>query len=48
MQINLFNIYLQSLLFNPAKPYARGQGPNCSDIEMMIDCMVFIDNMIIY
>lgn len=28
------------MLFNPTKPFARGQGPNCADIELMIDCMV--------
>lgn len=31
---------VKALLFNPAKPFARGQGPNCSDIDLMIDCMV--------
>lgn len=31
---------LKALLFNPAKPFARGQGPNCSDIDLMIDCWV--------
>ncbi|XP_031626332.1 neurofibromin isoform X2 [Contarinia nasturtii] len=31
---------IKALLFNPSKPFARALGPNCSDIELMIDCMV--------
>lgn len=34
------DFYLQTLLFSPTKPYSRGQGTNCTDLEMMIDCMV--------
>ena len=31
---------LKTLLFNPTKPFTRGQGCNVSDIDMMIDCFV--------
>lgn len=31
---------LKSLLFNPVKPFSRGQGYNFADIELMIDCWV--------
>uniref|UniRef100_A0A182J2N7 Ras-GAP domain-containing protein n=1 Tax=Anopheles atroparvus TaxID=41427 RepID=A0A182J2N7_ANOAO len=31
---------LKALLFNPAKPFSRGQGYNFQDIELMIDCWV--------
>lgn len=31
---------LKALLFNPAKPFSRGQGYNFADIELMIDCWV--------
>uniref|UniRef100_A0A2M4A6Z0 Putative ras gtpase activating protein rasgap/neurofibromin n=1 Tax=Anopheles triannulatus TaxID=58253 RepID=A0A2M4A6Z0_9DIPT len=31
---------LKALLFNPAKPFSRGQGFNFQDIDLMIDCWV--------
>ncbi|XP_063696355.1 neurofibromin isoform X3 [Culicoides brevitarsis] len=31
---------LKSLLFNPSKPFSRGQGYNNADIDLMIDCWV--------
>ncbi|XP_037923398.1 neurofibromin isoform X2 [Hermetia illucens] len=31
---------LKALLFNPAKPFSRGQGYNFQDIDLMIDCWV--------
>lgn len=31
---------LKSLLFNPSKPFSRGQGYNIADIDLMIDCWV--------
>ncbi|XP_055848107.1 neurofibromin isoform X2 [Episyrphus balteatus] len=31
---------LKALLFNPVKPFSRGQGYNFADIELMIDCWV--------
>ncbi|EDW66990.2 uncharacterized protein Dvir_GJ23901 [Drosophila virilis] len=31
---------LKALLFNPLKPFSRGQGYNYADIELMIDCWV--------
>ncbi|XP_017855685.1 PREDICTED: neurofibromin isoform X1 [Drosophila arizonae] len=31
---------LKALLFNPVKPFSRGQGYNYADIELMIDCWV--------
>ncbi|XP_037896099.1 neurofibromin isoform X1 [Glossina fuscipes] len=31
---------LKSLLFNPVKPFSRGQGYNFADVELMIDCWV--------
>lgn len=31
---------LKALLFNPAKPFSRGQGYNNQDIDLMIDCWV--------
>lgn len=37
---SLFLFELQALLFTPSKPFARGQAPNCADMELMIDCMV--------
>ncbi|XP_073824813.1 neurofibromin 1 isoform X5 [Musca autumnalis] len=31
---------IKALLFNPVKPFSRGQGYNFADIELMIDCWV--------
>lgn len=31
---------LKALLFNPSKPFSRGQGYNFQDIDLMIDCFV--------
>uniref|UniRef100_A0A336KLD7 CSON013094 protein n=1 Tax=Culicoides sonorensis TaxID=179676 RepID=A0A336KLD7_CULSO len=31
---------LKSLLFNPSKPFSRGQGYTLADIDLMIDCWV--------
>ncbi|XP_055698238.1 neurofibromin isoform X5 [Phlebotomus papatasi] len=31
---------LKALLFNPSKPFSRGQGYNFQDIDLMIDCWV--------
>ncbi|GAB0093775.1 neurofibromin [Sergentomyia squamirostris] len=31
---------LKALLFNPSKPFSRGQGYNVQDIDLMIDCWV--------
>jgi neurofibromin 1 len=31
---------LKALLFNPCKPFSRGQGYNVQDIDLMIDCWV--------
>lgn len=31
---------IKLLLFNPLKPFSRGQGYNYADIELMIDCWV--------
>lgn len=31
---------LQALLFNPTKPFSRGQAYTCQDVELMIDCWV--------
>lgn len=31
---------LKALLFNPVKPFSRGQAYNYADIELMIDCWV--------
>lgn len=31
---------LKTLLFNPVKPFSRGQGFSFQDIDLMIDCLV--------
>jgi neurofibromin 1 len=31
---------LQVVLFNPAKPFTRGQVFICQDVDLMIDCFV--------
>ena len=33
-------LYFQVLLFNPAKPFSRGQAFIVQDVDLMIDCFV--------
>ena len=37
---NDFSLFLQALLFNPAKPFSRGTGNQSADVDLMIDCFV--------
>lgn len=37
---NIFVIILQALLFNPSKPFSRGQNYTYQDIDLMVDCFV--------
>jgi neurofibromin 1 len=38
--LNLSRCILQCLLFNPVKPFSRGQGWVSQDVDLMIDCFL--------